>query len=75
MLLEIAIVGVIASLIMQGIKKWAKTSGWKSKVATVLVSIVLGGAYYFLKGTNVWESMLGVLASASTVYAFFVPKN
>lgn len=74
MLLEISIIGVVASLIMEGVKKIGDITPFGAKVSIVAISIVLGGGYYFLKDTNAWESILGVLASASTFYAFFLKK-
>ncbi len=70
----IGIIGVVASILMEGIKKVFGTSGLSSKIAIVVLSIVLGGGYYFLKDTNLWVSIIGVLSSASAVYAFFIKK-
>lgn len=71
---EIILVGVIASAIVEGIKKLFGTTGLKNKFASVATAIVLGGCYYFLKDTNIWVTILGILATSSTVYAFLLKK-
>lgn len=73
-ILEIAIVGIIASLLMKAIKKQFVTNELGTKLATVGVSIILGGLYYFLRDTSLWPSVIGVLTMASTFYAFFLKK-
>lgn len=71
-LLGITIVGAALSAIIEGIKSRYGTSSWATKVLTILLSIVVGLVYVWLAGTGVWVSILGVLAAASTVYAFFL---
>lgn len=73
-MVTIGIIGVVASLIMEGIKKYFGTSGFESKVAVVVVSLIGGAVYYFLKDTGMWTSFMGILATASTFYAFFLKK-
>lgn len=70
--LGIAIVGIIAALIIEGINKLVKPESTLAKGITVVASIVIGGLYFLFKDTIWWQTMLGVLASASTVYAFFL---
>lgn len=73
--LGIAIVGSALSLLMQ----WAKAhlGGYPlgNKLVIVAASLVVGSAYYFLQDTAYWQTVLGVLASASTFYAFFLKKS
>lgn len=69
--LGIAIVGAALSLAIEWItNKWGTTSS-ASKAISIVLSVVVGGAYWFLAGTAIWQSILGVLAAASTVYALF----
>ncbi len=69
--LEIAIVGAALSLLIEWItNKWGSSSA-QAKGIAIVASIVVGGLYWFLSGTAVWQSILGVLAAASTVYALF----
>lgn len=69
---SIAIVGVIASIVIQAIKKVAGTSNLGNKVLTVAISVIFGAGYYLLKDTSIWTSIVGVLTVSSTVYAFFI---
>lgn len=71
-LLDVAIVGIVLSGAVQLIKKYFGTSSIKTKVITVGLSILVGAIIYFFQGTAVWQSALGVLAAASTVYALLI---
>jgi len=73
-ILEIAIIGTLASLFMQIVKKQYGPTSLTSKIIIVVVSIILGAGYVFLKGTPMFQTVLGILASASTFYAFFLKK-
>lgn len=72
--LGIAIVGVFASLIIEWINNISGANSTIAKAITVGVSVVLGAIYFFFGDTAVWQSILGVLATASTVYAFLLKK-
>lgn len=69
--LAIGIVGVFLSLVIQIIKKMFGTDNVKTKFITIVLSVGVGSFYYFLRDTIYWQTILGVLASASTVYALF----
>ncbi len=69
--LSIAIVGVFASILIEATNKIFGLGSTGAKSATILVSIILGGFYTLFQDTTWWTTMLGVLGSASTVYAFF----
>lgn len=73
-ILEIAIVGTILSGAIQIIKNTYGTSGATTKALTVGLAVAFGAAVYFLSGTELWTSILGVLGTASTVYAFLIKK-
>lgn len=72
--LEIGIIGAIISIIIQIIKEKWGTESDTTKVLTIGLSIVIGSVYYFLQGTALWQSILGVLATASTFYALIIRK-
>lgn len=72
--LSIAIVGSALAIAIQFIKTKYGIESTKTKVITLGLSVVLGGAVYFLSQTPWWQTILGVLASASTFWAFFL-KN
>lgn len=67
--LEISIVGALLSLVIEYITNKANTNPLGGKTLAILLSIVVGAAYWFLSGTAIWQSILGILAAASTVYA------
>lgn len=73
-LLEIGIVGILASGLIQTIKNTFGTSSNKTKLVTVAVALLGGAVIYFFSGTEYWQSALGVLTTASAVYAFLIKK-
>ena len=70
--LGIAIVGAALSAIVEFIKNKYGTASWVTKLLTVVLAILVGTGYYFLQGTGLLTTILGVLAAASTVYAYFL---
>lgn len=67
--MSIGIVGVALSFGIQWAQnKWG-VEGAQTKAMAIAFSVILGGGVWFFQGTAIWASMLGVLASASTVYA------
>lgn len=70
-LMSIGIVGVALSAGIQWLQAKYGVEGSQTRAIAIVGSIVLGGFVWFFQGTPVWEAMLGVLASASTVYAMF----
>jgi hypothetical protein len=69
--LAIGIVGVALSLFIQVVKgKFGGSSG-RTKLITLGLAVVVGTGYTLLRETAIFQTVLEVLASASTVYAFF----
>lgn len=73
--LGIAIVGAALSLVIEWVTNKLGTNSAGSKAVSIALSVVVGGAYWYLSGTAIWQSVLGVLAAASTVYAIFINKG
>jgi len=74
-IINIAILGTAASFLMEVIQnKWG-TGTILSKAIITALSLVIGTFYFFASQTDWWVSFLGVLATASTVYAFFFKKE
>lgn len=71
-LLGIAIVGAGLSAVIQWLKIKFGAEGLAVKLLTILLAIIVGTLYVFLRDTAVWPTILGVLGAASTVYAFFL---
>ena len=72
--LSIGIIGVIASLVIQGLKKAYGTNSFKTKVLTVVVALVIGGLYTLADTLGFLQSFVAVLTASSTIYAFFIKK-
>ena len=70
--LGIAVVGAGLSLVIEVIKKQFGTDSTQTKLLTLALAVVVGGAYVLLRDTPVFPTILMVLASASTVYAYFL---
>lgn len=70
--LGIAIVGAGLSGIIEYIKLKMGIDSWATKILTIILAIVVGGLYVFLAGTPIWTTIIGVLAAATTVYAFIL---
>lgn len=69
--LSIGIVGVALSIGIQWLQDRYGVEGIETKIISVVGSVILGGAVWFLQGTAIWASITGVLAAASTVYAMY----
>lgn len=70
--LGIGIVGVLLSAVIEVIQARLGSSSLKTKFITIGLSILVGGAYFLIRETVWWATILGVLASASTVYAILL---
>ncbi len=70
--LQIGIVGTFLSFVIQWIKGKYGTDSLATKGITIALAVVLGACIFFLSGTAIWLSIVGVLAAASTFYAFFL---
>lgn len=67
--LSIGIVGAALSFGIQWMQDKFGVGGSATKAISIVGSVILGGFVWFLQGTEMWASILGVLAAASTVYA------
>ena len=72
--LAIGIVGAVLSIAIQGIKAKLKLNGAGARLITIGLSCLVGAVYYFLRDTVIWVNVIGVLTSASTVYALLLKK-
>lgn len=70
--LGIGVIGIGLSLVIEAIKSMYGPASDTTKLITVGLAIVVGTAYYFLRQTIWWQTILGILATASTVYAFLL---
>jgi uncharacterized membrane protein YeaQ/YmgE (transglycosylase-associated protein family) len=68
----IGVVGALLSAIVQVIKDTWGTESNQTKLITIVLSIVIGGAYVWLRSTPFFETTVMVLMAASTVYALLL---
>lgn len=71
--LGIGIVGAGVSALLEFIKA-KSSSDLNMKSVAIVVSLFVGTVYWVVADTVYYETVLGVLASASTVYALFFNK-
>lgn len=74
-LMTISIVGTVLSLFIQWMKNKLGTNSIETKFVTILLALAIGSLYFFLKDTSWYQSVLGVLAASSTVYALLLKKE
>lgn len=73
--LGIAIVGGLLSVGFELIKKWLPDSPEYKKLAVLALSVLFGTGYWALRGTPYYETVIGVLAASSTVYALLLKED
>jgi len=69
---SLAIVGAFVSVLVQAIKKVSKSSPNGTRLIVIALSVVAGVLYQVFGQTEYWEAGLTVLATASTVYLYFI---
>lgn len=71
MLGELAILGALATIVVQVLKQ-----NFDNKAVTLgilaVVSFVLAVGVWFIQEHNLWEWFLGIMATANLIYAFIV---
>lgn len=67
--LAIGIIGVGLSIIIEWIQQKFGTDSKETKLLSIVLSIGIGSVYIFFKDTVWWTTILGILGSASTMYA------
>jgi hypothetical protein len=70
----IAVVGTLLSLLVQALKNKLGTTSLATKFLTVVLAIVVGGLYVWLRSTPAFQTVITVLTVASTVYALFIKE-
>lgn len=73
--LGIGIIGAVASVIIEVLKRKTGTAPIGSKFTAIIVSVVLGTLYFYVRNTPWFPTVVSVLGAASTIYALFFPKN
>lgn len=70
--LSLGVVGAATSVLIQFLKNKYGLESIKAKVFTLVVALVVAGLFYTLTTIGYIETFVSILASASTVYAFFI---
>lgn len=73
--LGIMVVGTGLSLVVEMIRQRLGPDSQRTKLITIGLSVLVGTGYYLLRDTVLWQTILGILMAASTVYAFFIKKS
>jgi len=68
------VIGAIVSLIVQYLKTNLRTSRDETMIAVLLISIISGSAYYFIKDTSLWQPILQILAFAGAIYTYILKR-
>lgn len=72
--LGIAVVGALLSLVIEVVT--IKISNPTiTKLVTIVLSLVVAGAYVWVRSTQYFQTVLVVLGTASIVYGFFLNKK
>lgn len=72
--MEIAIVGVAVSLLVQWLKKQFGTNEYMTLVVVLAISLIAAGVYTYLIAAGYWESVLAVLLTAGSFYTFILAR-
>lgn len=74
--MEIAIVGVAVSLLVQWLKKRAKTETDEYKTLGIVLALSLVGAWLYtaIVSAGYWESVLAVLLTAGSFYTYILAR-
>lgn len=70
--LQIGIVGIGLSALIEVIQGKFGTGSLFTKAITIVLSVALGSAWFFLQGTPLLETIIGILGVATVFYAFFL---
>lgn len=68
------IIGVVVSLIVQAVKKYAGTNTLWTLLSVLILSIVGAVGYSYLQSAGLWTSILPVLTMAGSFYAFVIAR-
>lgn len=69
---SIMVVGAILSLIIQALKTQFGTTSGVTRGLTVVLALIVGGGYVWLRSTPYFETAVLVLSTSSAVYALIV---
>jgi uncharacterized membrane protein len=68
------IIGVAVSMLVQWLKTKYGTDSNKTLMAVMVISVAAGSAYYFIKDTNYYQTILSILAMAGAFYTYILQR-
>ncbi len=72
---SVVILGVLTSGIVQFIKNRFGTDSNKTKLVLVAISLILGGAYFFIQSNEyLLQVVISIVGIASAIYSLFIKK-
>ena len=69
---EPIIIGVVVSLIVQGIKRYFGTNDVATLASVVAVSALGAIGFFYLKDTVRWNDFVSILATAGSFYTYII---
>lgn len=70
--MEIAFIGVVVSLLTQGIKKWFGTNEYLTLCAVAVLSLIGAVMFVGIQSAGFWPQLLQILEVAGSFYAFIL---
>lgn len=62
------LLGVVVSLIVEGVKKWLGTNILGTYTVLLVISLIGAAIYHFLADTIYWQSIVQILVTASAFH-------
>ena len=72
--MEIALVGIVVSLLVQWLKSMTNLGEYKTLGVVLLVSLLGAWGYTFLVAAGYWQSVLAVLLTAGSFYTYIIAR-
>jgi NhaP-type Na+/H+ or K+/H+ antiporter len=72
--MEIAIVGVAVSLLVEWLKRQFGTDEWKTLSVLAVVCLLAAAGYTYLRAVGYLDTVVGVLVTASAFYALVITR-
>lgn len=73
-IISLTVVGAIVSVIVQFLKNKYGTNTFGTLTAVIVISIVAGVGYYFIKETAFLPAVIQILAFAGAVYTYILQR-
>lgn len=73
-ILSFTVVGAIVSVIVQVLKNKYGTNTQGTLTAVIVISIVAGVGYYFIKQTSFLPAVIQILAFAGAIYTYILKR-